>query len=79
MGHLCGSVILSGELFGLGGDLFDAMDSGKNPTGADKNAAFIKSTTHVVDMGTDIYDWVSKADTKGMYTPARIYGTIASS
>ena len=79
MANISGSVSVIGDLFGLGGDLFDAMDSGKNPTGADKNAAFIKSTTHVVDMGTDIYDWVSKADTKGMYTPAGIYGTIASS
>ena len=79
MTNISGSVSVIGDLFGLGGDLFDAMDSSKNPTGADKNAAFIKSTTHVVDMGTDIYDWVSKADTKGMYTPAGIYGTIASS
>ena len=79
MAGISGCVSIAGSLAGWGGDIADIFDDTKNPTGVDKNAAFISSTSHGVDIATTIYDLKSKTDASGLYTPAMLYGTVAES
>lgn len=72
------SVSIIGDIAGWGGDILDIFDDKKNPTGADKNTAFFKSSTHVVDIASTIYDIKNKTDAAGLYTPAGIYGVVAN-
>ncbi|MDO5138651.1 MAG: hypothetical protein Q4D71_09395, partial [Oscillospiraceae bacterium] len=79
LSNISNSVSILGESAAWAGDILKIFDDEKNQTGADKNAALISSTSHGVEIATTIYDWKSKADTAGLYTPAKIYGTIAES